>query len=416
MPPVPETLPELVQQLGSTYSPFERLKMLSRAWHLLRTMTPQERLAVATQLGLDHADEVVAAVARRSGHEASPALISMIDRAQTQGTAHLPALIADLRDPQRRAERLRQGAQAAVEGAMAAPPAPKPAPVSQPKPAPPVPLPPIEAAPIPPAPKPAPAPPEPVAPPPPPVQAAPLPPPPPVQEPPPPPRPEPVARQTDSALAGKLAEASSLTGRFQVLRRHLQEARGISAEDLYLGLEDFPDGWARRRALLEILRSGAPAAFQDALDLVETLGSERDRAWCLGALADERPLSARDREALLAAVPTPGARRRLERRLGGGEALSDGSVGSVGSVGWPRWGAARATMKPKGDLDDAERSPPPSTRDRPPRPAGPRPGRGRRAPAPQDRGRRPPLQPSDPRRQEPQHRQPQGQGRAARLL
>ena len=49
---------------------------------------------------------------------------------------------------------------------------------------------------------------------------------------------------------------------------------------------------------------------------METLGSERDRTWCLGALADERPLSARDREALLAAVPTPAARRRLEGRMG----------------------------------------------------------------------------------------------------
>src|SRR5689334_7218937 len=137
MPPAPETLPELVQQLGSTYSPFERLKILSRAWSLLRKMAPQDRLLVATQLGLDHADEVVDAIAKRSGHEASPALISMIDRAQTQGTAHLPALIADLRDPQRRAERLRQGAQAVVEGALAAPPSPKPTP-PPPKPLPPI--------------------------------------------------------------------------------------------------------------------------------------------------------------------------------------------------------------------------------------------------------------------------------------
>jgi hypothetical protein len=127
-----------------------------------------------------------------------------------------------------------------------------------------------------------------------------------------------VARKADSDLAGRLAEAPSLTGRFQVLRRHLKEARGLSAEELYLVLEDFPDGWVRRRALLEILRSGAPAALADALALIELLGSERDRSWCLGALADERPLSARDREALLAAVPTPAARRRLAGRLGAG--------------------------------------------------------------------------------------------------
>ena len=128
MPQAANTLTELVQQLGTTYSPFERLKILSRAWSLLRKTPPRERLAVAAQLGLDHADEIAEAIAKKSGHEASPALISMIEKAQAQGTAQLPALIADLRDPSRRAERLVQGAQAAVEGALAAPPpTPKPA-------------------------------------------------------------------------------------------------------------------------------------------------------------------------------------------------------------------------------------------------------------------------------------------------
>ena len=47
----PATLPELVAQLGRTYSPFERLKILARAWGLLRKMTPQERMTVAAQLG-----------------------------------------------------------------------------------------------------------------------------------------------------------------------------------------------------------------------------------------------------------------------------------------------------------------------------------------------------------------------------
>jgi hypothetical protein len=324
MPPAPTTLPELVQQLGSTYSPFERLKILSRAWHLLRTMTPQERVAVTAQLGLDHADELVEGIARRSGHEASPALISMIEKAQTQGTAHLPALLADLRDPNRRAERLKQGAQAAVEGALAAPPPPAvPPQAAPPKPAPPRPLPPMEAAPIPLARKPEPEPPpaEPVVPVAPPPQAAPPPPPPPVREPPPPPKPRPepvVAPKTDGGLAGKLTEAPSLNGRFHALRRHLKEAQGLSGEELRPVLEAFPDGWARRRALLELLRSGAPAALPDALGLVEALGAERDRAWCLGALADERPLSARDQEALLAAVPSPAVRRRLEGRMGKG--------------------------------------------------------------------------------------------------
>ena len=324
MAPAPTTLPELVQQLGSTFSPFERLKILSRAWAVVRAMTPQERLVVTSQLGLDHADEVLDAIAKRSGHEAAPVLVAMIERAQMKGTAQLPALIADLRDPRKRTERLRQSAQAVMEEALAggAPAAPVPEP--KPKPAPPAmiatpvaPLAPL--APIAPAPPPvvlSVAPPEPVPIAPPPPAAAPL-----VAEPPPPPKPPPPApparRVENDGLAGKLAEVSSLTARFHVLRNHLRDAKGLPADGLRAIVEAFPDGWARRRALVELLRTGAPATLGDALGLLEVLGSERDRLWCLGTLAENRrALNPQDRETLLAAAPSPTARRRLERRLG----------------------------------------------------------------------------------------------------
>ncbi|HTG32133.1 MAG TPA: hypothetical protein VLB76_04330 [Thermoanaerobaculia bacterium] len=320
MAPAPTTLPELVQQLGSTFSPFERLKILSRAWAVLRAMTPQERLVVTSQLGLDHADEVLDAIVKRSGHEASPTLVAMIERAQMKGTTHLPALIADLRDPRKRTERLRQGAQTVVEEALAGAPA-APMPEPKPKPAPPAmvatPVAPVMQAPpvvLAVAPEPVP-----IAPPPPQVVA------PPVAEPPPPPKPPPPApparKVEDEGLAGKLAAASSLTARFHVLRRHLEKAKGLPADDLRATVEAFPDGWARRRALVELLRTGSPAALGDALGLVEILGSERDRLWCLGTLAstlaeNRRALNSQDRETLLAAAPSPTARRRLERRLG----------------------------------------------------------------------------------------------------
>jgi len=312
MAPAPTTLPELVQQLGSTFSPFERLKILSRAWAVLRAMTPQERLVVTSQLGLDHADEVLDAIVKRSGHEASPTLVAMIERAQMKGTTHLPALIADLRDPRKRMERLREGAQAVVEEALAGAPA---APVVL-KPAPP----PMVAAPPAPAPPPvvlevAPEP-VPAAPPPPPVVAPPVVEPPPPPKPPPPPAP-PARRVEDDGLTGKLAGAASLTARFHVLRRHLADRKGLPADGLRAVAEAFPDGWARRRALVELLRNGVPAALGDALGLVEVLGSERDRLWCLGTLAENRrALNPQDRETLLAAAPSPTARRRLERRLG----------------------------------------------------------------------------------------------------
>ncbi len=323
MAPAPTTLPELVQQLGSTFSPFERLKILSRAWSVLRAMTPQERLVVTSQLGLDHADDVLDAITKRSGRAASPTLVAMIERAQMKGTAHLPELIADLRDPRRRSERLSQGALAAVEEALAGAPAapvPAPAPVALKPPQPAI----VVAAPVAPV-----APPlilevapesVPIAPPPPPVVAPRV-----AVEPPPPPKPPPPApfprRVEDDGLAGKLAEASSLTARFHVLRRHLEKAKGPPADSLRAVVEAFPDGWARRRALVELLRTGAPAALGDALGLLEALGSERDRLWCLGTLAgilakNSRALNSQDRETLLAAAPSPTARRRLERRLG----------------------------------------------------------------------------------------------------
>lgn len=338
----PATLPELVDQLGRTYSPFERLKILGRGWALLRKMTPEQRMTVAAQLGLDHADEVVEAIAKRSGQQASPALISMIEKAQVKGTPHLPELIADLRDPKRRRERLQQGA-LAVETALAAeatpevpwlppgtasagpPEAPRPAPAPS---APPAPKP-MQAQPAPqpvPSPPPAPV-----------VQPAPpalpvaqdsatasvTPPPPAASEPAPQPKQEesaPAQRvepARDSALVARLGTMPALTGRFRLLRRSLDETRQMSAAGLGSLLETFPDGWARRRALLELLRAGVPTSLDDVFALVETLESERDRLWCLGTLAESREIPEQDREAFLVAASSPAARRRLERRLGG---------------------------------------------------------------------------------------------------
>jgi hypothetical protein len=328
------TLPELVDQLGRTFSPFERLKILGRAWALLRNMTPDQRLAVAAQLGLDRADEVVEAIAARGGTKASPVILSMIDQAQKKGTAHLPELIADLRDPGRRAERLRQGAAALEDAAMTAapgevpwlppgavqPPArvenPRPMPTTPPPAAPPAPAPPrVEVQPpppMPPAPAPAPAAPPPVQPAP--VQAAP---PPPAPKPQPKPARVPVQPAARSALADRLAEIPRLTARFRILRRSLHEAKTMPAAGLGSVVQQFPDGWARRRALVELLRAGVPRSLEDALALIETLGSERDRLWCLGTLAESREIPETDRETLLGAATSPTARRRLAVRMGG---------------------------------------------------------------------------------------------------
>jgi hypothetical protein len=321
--PPPSTLPELIDQLGRTFSPYERLKIVARAWALLRQISPEQRMIVAAQLGLDRADEVVNAIAERSGSKSSPVLMSMIERAQTKGVAHLPELIADLKNPQRRIERLREGAEAAgtalLEPAKAAPPKPPPPPSRQPPPLPAAPAKP--AAPPPPAPAaaPKPAPPAPV------VAPAVVAPPPPAPAPVvavpaalPTPRPAPELPKAPAvvALAERLAAVPSLTARFRLLRLSVGDAKRLSAADLRTLVDSFPDGWARRRAVLELLRAGVPGKIAEALPLVSALSSERDRAWCLGELIESRDVAEGERETLLATVASPTARRRLERRMG----------------------------------------------------------------------------------------------------
>ncbi len=91
--------------------------------------------------------------------------------------------------------------------------------------------------------------------------------------------------------------------------------RPFSTAELRGVLEVFPDGWARRRALSELIEAGVPAATADALSLMDVLTVPADRAWCLGTLADRASLTPGDRSALLLAAGTPAVRRRLGLRL-----------------------------------------------------------------------------------------------------
>ena len=117
-------------------------------------------------------------------------------------------------------------------------------------------------------------------------------------------------------LAEGLAAVPALTARFRLLRRRVAEVRRLSTVDLRAVLEAFPDGWARRRAFVDLIEAGMPERVADALSLMDALQSPSDRSWCLGTLADARKLSSDERAALLEAVPTAAGRRRLEMRLG----------------------------------------------------------------------------------------------------
>jgi hypothetical protein len=125
-----------------------------------------------------------------------------------------------------------------------------------------------------------------------------------------------LAEALSKALVEELEQTPSLMRRFRLLREKAVETREWSPEALRVLVELFPDGWARRRALVTLLAAGAPADFEAALGLVtETLESPTDRRWCLGSLAAGRPLTPRQREALLAGLESPAWRRRLSKRL-----------------------------------------------------------------------------------------------------
>ena len=324
----PNLAAELLAQLQEAKSPLARIRVVTRAWRLLRNLSRQDRLAIAARIGIEGADDLVEAIATHQGTTPPAELIGALNNLQKVDPATLKSLASKMRDPRQRAQVVAQGLKA-VESALigpetkpAAPPPPPPKPAAPApvtvKPATSLPMREAAPAPAPPAPVPVPAPvPAPVAvkpaePPKPaavPAPHAPVPAPAPVRP------PEPAA-PVRAALAEGLAAVPALTARFRLLRRRIAEVRRLAPADLRSVLEAFPDGWARRRALVDLIEAGVPERTADVLALMDALQSPGDRSWCLGTLADARALSPDERNALLQAVPTAAGRRRLELRLG----------------------------------------------------------------------------------------------------
>ena len=320
MPTPPNLGAELLAQLREAKTPLSRIRVVTRAWRLLRNLPRQDRLAIAAQIGIDGADDLVEVIAAHQGATPPTELIGALNNLQKVDPATLKSLANRMSDPRQRGQVVAQGLKA-VEAALIGPePQPiAPPPLPPPKPAPPpitikpaVSTPLREAPPAPaPVPVPAPAP----------VAVTPV--EPPKAAPVPVPAPLPVAAPAPPApapvrpmLAEGLAAVPALNARFRLLRRRIAEARRLSAHDVRAVVEAFPDGWARRRALVDLIEAGVPERTADVLSLMDALQSPGDRSWCLGTLADARKLSPDERNALLQAAPTAAGRRRLELRLG----------------------------------------------------------------------------------------------------
>jgi hypothetical protein len=345
----------LLFELQTAGSPLQQAKILARGWRTLRELSPTDRRLLAKHAGFDGAEEILEGLAKRGG--LSPAmLLRVLANARSSDGAAVGELLSAVRDPLRRDEAVTRGidlardllsdpedvgeddpeevsevlgelqaVDSAIEGspeeALAAlnaleedvedTDAEEPAWISDPEPqaapepeAPPEPEPEIEPSEVVP----------PIvdwsrwqitspthrAPPTPPVVTF-----------------EPVddvvSRRFDPEFVlGAPGAEPSVLSRLLVLRRELSGIAGSSVETLREVVGSFEDGWARRRAVAAILEAGIPERVGDALELVTTLGRERDRRWCLGILASRGDLEGPRRDQALELVTSPSARRRIE--------------------------------------------------------------------------------------------------------
>lgn len=117
----------------------------------------------------------------------------------------------------------------------------------------------------------------------------------------------------DEELEPEGARASGAVERLRLLRRLESDpgfARRLGADERRRLVAGLAPGWAGRRALQRLIRAGAYGSLDEALELVGLLPSPAQRTWCLLELAERTP----DLDRLLAAAPSPAARRRIERR------------------------------------------------------------------------------------------------------
>jgi len=97
------------------------------------------------------------------------------------------------------------------------------------------------------------------------------------------------------------------------LRERLDEVRALGKDAIVALIEEFPDGWERRRAIQALFRAGIPASVEPALVLLESLASHGDRTWCALTLFETRGDEPGCAERIVDAVPSSRIRRRALR-------------------------------------------------------------------------------------------------------
>ena len=320
-----QRLTALVHELQHARSPLAQARVLARAWRTVRELSPTDRQLLARHAGFDGAEEILEGLGKGKGGLAPAMLLRVLANARATDGSAVSELIAAFRDPERRDQAVAMGAdlardllaeppveevpaeigeaieelQAVEESIIETPeealaalnalepepeaeiqepnapedenagePDPEPEPELEPEPAPQPPPPPVidwsrwyDAA---------------------------------VSD-----QPAPIPREEirpsvsevgkrrfeAGAVMGAMGAEQSVFSQLRVLRRELSGFQGSSVATLREVIENFPDGWSRRRALCALFEAGIPTEVRDALELVACLGRELDRRWCLGLLA-----------------------------------------------------------------------------------------------------------------------------------
>jgi hypothetical protein len=355
-----DDLMALVFELQRARRPADKARALARAWRTVRRLSPEERRLLAREVGFNGADDLVDGLAGKSGGAFAPAaVLEALGRMRNNEDLSLRGILSDLRDPERRDDLLSRGADLVVDSVSVADThGEEPTtwaygddeieviePESEPETGEPAGGPTlpeadeVEAEMV--------------------TELAPPPPPPPV---------EPVMELTDEAPipaewaeqveetvdeprapeeAEELSEwdeiwtepaavafesaadtrhgpgpgtilpvvsegrERSLLVRLRELRSEIPDLRPATVGEIRLKLESFPEGWARRRALVALIEGDTPDDAGAVLDLIEELERPMDRRWCLSALARRGDLDGDELERGVELLTSPAARRRV---------------------------------------------------------------------------------------------------------
>jgi hypothetical protein len=323
-----DELARLIREISRVSSPLARMKLLARAWRSLRRLQPNQRRALASQVGIDGAEDIIERLAVRRAGLSAATVQRALDAVRETDTGELKRVLHGLRDPAQRKELIAKGIdtvtgrllgdedEVEAEDIEAA----EDTEDEQEEEESPPPLPPMEvesAAPVKPAE--------------PPPRRAPIPPvigpprrprtatprvesrPEPSPRPAPRTRPEPPARTTaleapkspepppavaESAAPQRATESAERTGLLGLLE-HVTDARRLGAEQLRALLDLFPSDWSRRRALQALFEAHIPNSLNQAIFLIEQLESPGQRRWCASTLLHEWELGESERRAIV---------------------------------------------------------------------------------------------------------------------